>query len=245
MKNRYVLIGLLFIASANFCNAADEVSVPEGAIAIFNGKNLDGWHGMSHFNPYDLKAMSKEERAKKRATDLEDLKKHWTIENGELVNDGHGVYATTDRNYGDIEFWIDYKTVALADSGIYLRACPQVQIWDSTEAGGKWKIGADKGSGGLWNNSAGAPGKDPSVLADKPFGEWNSFHVVQVGGRTSVTFNDKLVVDHATMENYWDRCEAVASYWSDSIADAWRRDSLAEHCRPRDRQRGSQQVFGQ
>ncbi|NOY29758.1 MAG: DUF1080 domain-containing protein, partial [Planctomycetes bacterium] len=46
-------------------------------------------------------------------------------------------------------------------------------------------------------------------LADKPFGEWNRFHVVQVGGRTTVTFNDKLVVDHATMENYWDRTKPL------------------------------------
>jgi len=60
--------------------------------------------------------------------------------------------------------WVDYKTVALADSGLYLRGTPQVQIWDSTEEA-KWKIGGDKGSGGLWNNSPGAPGKDPSELA--------------------------------------------------------------------------------
>ena len=75
----------------------------------------------------------------------------------------------------------------------------------ATEAGGKWELGADKGSGGLWNNSAGAKGKDPSVLADKKFGEWNRFRIRQVGARTSVWLNGQLVVDHATMENYWDR----------------------------------------
>lgn len=208
MTNRIVLIGLLSIFAVGLCPVSEAVEIPEGATAIFNGDNFEGWHGMAHFNPYDLEAMSEEDRATKRATDLEDLKKHWTIENSELVNDGHGVYATTDRAYGDIEFWIDYKTVALADSGLYLRGTPQVQIWDSTEEA-KWKIGGDKGSGGLWNNSPGAPGKDPSVLADKPFGEWNRFHVVQVGGRTSVTLNDKLVVDHATMENYWDRTKPL------------------------------------
>ena len=40
---------------------------------------------------------------------------------------------TTDQEYGDIELLIDYKTVPLADSGIYLRGCPQVQIWDYTD----------------------------------------------------------------------------------------------------------------
>lgn len=70
---------------------------------------------------------------------------------------------------------------------------------------GKWKLGADKGSGGLWNNRAGKPGKDPLVLADKPFGEWNTFRIVQVGARTSVWLNGKLVVDHAPLENFWDK----------------------------------------
>ena len=84
-----------------------------------------------------------------------------------------------------------------------------MQIWDTTEAGGKWKIGADKGSGGLWNNSKGAPGKDPRVLADKPFGEWNSFRILQIGSRTSVWLNGRLVVDDAAMENFWDRMKPL------------------------------------
>ena len=160
---------------------------------------------MPHFDPRKLAAMSDEERAKKIAEWTEDAKKHWTVEDGELVNDGHGAYLTTDKEYGDIELLIDYKTVAKADSGIYLRGTPQVQIWDSTKEGGKWDLGADKGSGGLWNNSPGAPGKDPLVLADKPFGEWNHLRIIQVGARTTVYLNDKLVVDHAIMENFWDR----------------------------------------
>jgi hypothetical protein len=98
--------------------------------------------------------------------------------------------------------------VPLADSGIYLRGCPQVQIWDYTEKA-KFNIGADKGSGGLWNNSAGAPGKDPLVLADKPFGQWNKFRILMVGSRVSVWLNGKLVVDHALMENYYDRKQPV------------------------------------
>ena len=137
---------------------------PPGFTAIFNGKDLSGWIGLEHFDPRKLAAMSPEERDAKLAKNQEDLQQHWRVENQELVNDGHGVYATTAKEYGDIELLIDYKTVAQADSGIYLRATPQVQIWDFTEAGGKWKIGADKGSGGLWNNSAGAAGKDPLVL---------------------------------------------------------------------------------
>lgn len=185
--------------------AAPAQEPPKGFTAIFNGKDLTGWHGMGHFDPQKLWKMTEEERKAKREKSLEDVKKHWTVEKSELVNDGHGEYLTTDKEYGDLELYIEYKTVPKADSGIYLRATPQIQIWDYTKEGGKWGIGADKGSGGLWNNSRGAPGKDPLVLADRPFGQWNKIHVIQVGARTSVWLNGKLVVNHAIWENFWDR----------------------------------------
>ena len=35
-----------------------------------------------------------------------------------------------------------------------------MQIWDYTKEGGKWALGADKGSGGLWNNDPKSPGRD-------------------------------------------------------------------------------------
>lgn len=177
---------------------------PEGFTAIFNGKDLSGWRG-GNYNPYKLEAQTEEEQAEFWKKGWEDAIQHWTVEDGELVNDGHGVYLTTEEEYTNYELWIDYKTVAKADSGIYLKATPQVQIWDFTEEGGKWKIGADKGSGGLWNNNKGNPGKDPLVLADKPFGEWNAFRIRQIGARTWVWLNEQLVVDGAIHDNYWDR----------------------------------------
>ncbi len=200
--------GLAFVVCCALGTTAvcqEDNKPPEGFAALFNGTDLTGWYGLGHFDPRKLSAMSDEERAAKREADMADVREHWRVENGDLVNDGHGVYLTTDREFRDFELWIDYKTVAKADSGVYLKATPQVQIWDYTEEGGKWKIGADKGSGGLWNNTAGAPGKDPLVLADKPFGQWNRLRIVQVGARTTVYLNDKLVVDHAVMENSRDR----------------------------------------
>jgi len=167
---------------------------------IFNGKDFSGWHGN---NPHTtLKAKEgREESLKKQA---EEFAAHWSVKDGALYNDGHGPYATTDKEYGDIEFTVDYKTVPNADSGIYLRGTPQIQIWDHTNKAA-FKHGANLGSGGLWNNDKDNPGKNPLVLSDKPFGEWNAFHVRQLGARTWIWLNDKLVVDGAIMDNFWDR----------------------------------------
>ncbi|MCA9176190.1 MAG: DUF1080 domain-containing protein [Planctomycetales bacterium] len=185
------------------------VAAPQRASAeelrnLFNGKDLTGWHGN---NPHTTTRAKDAEKS--LAEQQPEFAAHWRVESGELVNDGKGPYATTAEDFGDIELRIDYKTVAKADSGIYLRGTPQVQIWDTTKEGGKWDRNADKGSGGLFNNSKGAAGQLPSVNADKPFGEWNSFVIKQVGSRTSVVFNDKLVVDKAIMENYWNRAEPL------------------------------------
>ncbi|HLU50028.1 MAG TPA: DUF1080 domain-containing protein, partial [Planctomycetota bacterium] len=177
---------------------------PPGFRALFNGKDFTGWIGVPHFDPRQLDAMEESELAAYLETQWKEVEKHWRIEDGAVVNDGHGPYLTTKEKLGDIELLLEYRTVPRADSGIYLRMNPQVQIWDSTEEG-KFGIGADKGSGGLWNNSPGARGKDPLVLADRPFGEWNRFRILQIGERTSVWLNGRLVVDDARMENFWDR----------------------------------------
>ena len=129
-----------------------------------------------------------------------------------------------------------------ADSGIYLRGTPQVQIWDWNQVFDP-KTPTRKphlGSGGLFNNTPGTPGRDPLVLADRPFGEWNQFRIRQIGDRTWVWLNDKLVVDGAVMENYWDRRQAAAGQRADHAADARRRNPLAEHLRPRHRRRGGE-----
>jgi hypothetical protein len=160
---------------------------------------------MSHLDPRKLAAMA-EDGADQVGLSVDRRRQaHWKAGGGELVNDGHGTFLTTERNYGDIELLLDCKTVAGADSGIYLRGSPQVQIWDATPGGPSNASGSEMGSGGLFNNGAGAPGRDPLVVADRPFGEWNHLRIIQVGARTTVYLNDKLVVDHATMENFWDR----------------------------------------
>ena len=177
---------------------------PKGFTALFNGRNLDGWWGVKSEDPREYISLPTEKLVEKKAASLEDIQQHWRVENGELINDGTGLYLTTDKFYGDFELLASYKMVPGADSGIYLRGTPQVSIWDATDET-KFKHGADKGSGGLWNNPAGTPGKDPLVFADNPIGQWDKVRVVMTGERVSVWLNDKLVVDHARMYNYYDK----------------------------------------
>jgi hypothetical protein len=184
------------------------VSPPPGFTALYNGRDLSGWRGGETHDPRKWQALPDAERARLEAAWTADMRRHWRAGGDELINDGAGKYATTVRDFGDFELLVEYRTIAGADSGIYLRGCPQVQIWDYTDQS-KFGIGADKGSGGLWNNPPNTPGRDPLVKADRPFGEWNQFRIVMVGARVSVWLNGRLVVDHALLENYHDRATPI------------------------------------
>ena len=101
--------------------------------------------------------------------------------------------------------YVDWKIPPKGDSGIYLRGNPQVQIWESDTLGDNLAEDRGKGSGGLWNNPKGSPGKQPLVKADNPTGEWNTFHIIMKGDKVTVFLNDKKVVDDAPLANYWDK----------------------------------------
>lgn len=211
MKPHHLLTAL---ALATVPALAENNVPPAGFTALFNGKDLSGWYGWGTQDPTDLAKMSDAERAdyKKKSVEggLKDAKgndkgdhinAHWSVQNGELVNDGKGLYLTTEKDYGDFELLVEYKMLPLGDSGIYLRGVPQVQIWDYTEEA-KFKLGADKGSGSLWNNK-GEEGKFPLKRMDKPFGEWNTFKITMIGERVTVVFNGEVVVNNAPLENYF------------------------------------------
>ena len=129
---------------------------PDGFVPLFNGENLNGWYGWGTQAPSDFRNMSPEEQADYKEKSIsgglliakgkdtnDHINAHWRVENGEVINDGKGLYLTTDKEFGDFELLVDYKMQPLGDSGIYLRGIPQVQIWDSTEEK-KFKLGATR-----------------------------------------------------------------------------------------------------
>ena len=173
---------------------------PEGFQPLFDGSTLANWHGQPQLSPEEAAAADEQTRAEWAA----EAEKHWSVSEGEVVNDGHGPYLTTDKNFRDFELLIQYNTDPGADSGIYLRGVPQVQIWDPFDDASEDKA-ASVGSGGLFNNDAGAPGKDPLVKADRPPGEWNQFRIRLIGERCWVWLNGEEVVRDARMANYFNR----------------------------------------
>ena len=207
---KYLLLTIAtaaWLALSTILHAAP-LAPPPGFRALFNGKDLSGWYGL---NPHTVVKLQGAKRAESLQQMRDEFAQHWRVENGELVNIGTGPYATTDEELGDIELLIEYKTVPRADSGVYLRGTPQVQIWDFNQPSlpDKPDRNPNKGSGGLFNNTPKSPGRDPLVPADKPFGQWNAFRIRQVGARTWVWLNDQLVVDGAVMENFWDRTQPL------------------------------------
>ena len=209
MKSRVPFLTAVFLpaillgVSLASALAADPVP-PKGFRAIFNGKDLTGWYGWNPHTSAKLTGEKLEENLKKQRAEFPD---HWRVENGELVNSGTGPYATTDEMFGDFELMIEYKTVAGADSGIYLRGQPQVQIWDSNQVFDPKRPDRRPhlGSGGLFNNTPKTLGRDPIAKVDKPFGQWNTFRIKQIGARTWVTLNGRLVVEGAAFEPYFDK----------------------------------------
>ena len=177
---------------------ARELLLEEGFKPLFNGKDLSGWKGLVADPPKRAK-MSPVELATAQSGADADMRAHWQVLDGALAFDGKGHSLCTAADYGDFEMFVDWKIASGGDSGIYLRGSPQVQIWDPAQ----WP----EGSGGLYNNQKN-PSK-PSVRADRPIGEWNTFYIRMAGDRVTVELNGVRVVDDVVMENYWERGKPI------------------------------------
>ena len=71
---------------------------PPGFVALFNGRDLSGWRGGDTFDHRKWLAMPEAERTAKNAEWTADMRKHWRVENGELINDAWlAIYARPAR----------------------------------------------------------------------------------------------------------------------------------------------------
>lgn len=203
---------------------------PAGFQAFFNGIDLSGWKGLAHENANQRRALNVD--ALKVAQEKADtvMREHWSVADGILTYDGKGQSLCSSKDYGDFEFYVDWKIPPGADSGIYLRGTPQIQIWDPWDPRVKpgqpdpanpeewvaqYTNGRNLGSGGLWNNRRWR--NAPTSLADKKPGEWNTFLIRMVGDKVTIWLNDKLIVDRVALENYWDQSGLIPLVRADQI----------------------------
>ena len=185
--------------------AAQMPNPPAGFVALFNGKDLTGWKGLVG-NPRTRPMMTPEALAQAEEKADAQMREHWSVQDGVLTYTGKGNSLCTQKQYGNFELYVDWRIGPDADTGIYLRGSPQVQIWDPFN-NPNLKNGEDKGSGGLWNNQKNP--RDPLVMADNPIGQWNTFFIRMVGEKVWIDLNGKRVVDNVTMENYWERDKPI------------------------------------
>lgn len=207
-----VRVALALAAALFVALPAAAQTPPAGFTSLFNGKDLSGWRGRQpNYNPAEEAKLSKEALAEKQAQWNKERDAHWRVDTAkkEIVSDGQSPHLATVKDYGDFEFHVDWLMVSPnGDSGIYLRGIPQVQIWDPANPR-EVRNGAEQGSGALWNNRRDSPGRMPLVKADNPIGQWNNLKIRMVGSKVWVWLNDKLTVDGAVLDNFFDRTGAT------------------------------------
>ena len=198
----------------------ESLPAEDGFVSMFNGNDLSGWQGLITTykdkkgkeikgldNPFARLKCKPSELAKAQTLADEVMKENWKVENGHIVFFGKGYdNLCSVKKYGDFEMYLDwylYPEGPEADAGIYLRATPQVQIWDTARV----NVGAQVGSGGLYNNQTN-PSK-PLCVADNGLGQWNSFYIKMIGERVTVKLNGITVVDNVILENFWDRSQPI------------------------------------
>ena len=82
---------------------------PAGFTSLFNGQDLTGWKGLAHGNANNRRALRGDDLTKVQAVADASMREHWSVLDGVLTYDGEGQSLCTAEDYGDFEFYIDWK----------------------------------------------------------------------------------------------------------------------------------------
>ncbi len=139
------------------------------SIPLLNGKDLSGWRLM------DPKADN-----------------GWSVVDGVLQNrvskeEGkHFGNLRTDAEFEDFNLKTEVRTLPESNSGIYLRGIYEIQVRESFG-----KPLDPHNMGALYSRIT------PSVNAEKPVGEWQTFDITLVDRHLTVILNGKTIIDNA------------------------------------------------
>jgi len=207
---KYPIASLIIFLTLNFagCTPKQDSMAGDGWISLFNGKDLTGWElkedgaegiwsvldGVIDCQP---KIQPRVDKALWSTESYQDFELHveWRIK------EKKGIY-NVPVVLPDGSYQLDANGEKVvnpqpgADSGIYLRGSSKAQlnIWC-------WPIGSGEVYG--YRNNQEDPviraGVTPKVNADKPVGEWNTFHITMKGDRLTVMLNEQSVLENAQL----------------------------------------------
>lgn len=141
--------------------AGEKVTKWGPPIKLFNGKNFDGWH---FSNPADS---------------------HWKIQNGELVNYGHGADIITNAKFFNFKLHVEFNCGPMSNSGVYLRGRYETQI--ETDSASQ---PPSHHTGGIYGFFAPEP-EQPRVI-----NKWQTFDITLIGRTVTVVQNGVTVQNH-------------------------------------------------
>ena len=107
----------------------------------------------------------------------------WEVKNGVLHSPKSGANIVSDRTFGDFKLHIEFRYPAESNSGVYLRGRYEVQVQD------------DLGHHPSTDAIAGVYGFiEPSEVAARKPGEWQSYDITLVGRSVTVVLNGRRVI---------------------------------------------------
>jgi hypothetical protein len=150
-------------------NVLSSEETKDGFSLLFNGKDLDGWHG--------------------------DVKKY-TVKDGVITCEGDNIY--TNKEYDNFVLRFEFKLPPAGNNGVGIRtpdkgdsayAGMEIQILDDRHENYEGKIQPYQVHGSIYGI---VPAKRDAL---KPQGEWNQEEISADGSKIKVTVNGKVVVD--------------------------------------------------
>ena len=156
-------------------------------ITLFSGKDLSGWKLINPEQPNG-----------------------WSVKDGVLINrpvqeEGkpHKRYGNlrTEREFEDFNLTLETRLPEGGNSGIYLRGIYEVQVADTFG-----RPLDPHNMGGIYSRIC------PTVAAEKPAGQWQTFDITLVDRHVTVILNGKKIIDNQPLRG----CTGGA-LWSDEF----------------------------
>lgn len=135
--------------------------------ALFDGKDLNGWEPIGDAS-----------------------KSHWTVKDGELVNETRGANLRSTREFEDFKVHFEVNCPEDANSGFYLRGRYETQL--EYEPAGTEPMNRQMGS--IYGRLA------PSVELPRKPGQWETFDITLVGRKVTVVRDGTTIIDGKEIE---------------------------------------------